>query len=569
MEKDTMPEIRRALVALLTLATVALPILPEAAGIVATADAQPAPASAPQSTPIFGEEIDVRVVNVEVVVTDKQGNRVTGLSPQDFRLRVDGKDLPIQYFSEVHEGQAVAPAPAAETATAVQPAEPPSLTAGKAVGTSYLVFVDDFFTVAAQRNPVLASIREQLARLGPDDRMAIVAYDGRKLTMISSWSNSARELGHSIAQAMDRPAYGAQRAAELRTFEQGRHDAPVLGAANPVQVSATTALHFDEIGYARVLGQQVERAATAAASALRAFAQPPGRKVMLLLSGGWPYSVQDYMLNADRVVLSRDLPEGDKLLRPLVSTANLLGYTLYPVDVPGIEPSPADAQSEAPATPLHERKFQIQQSLEFVAKETGGRALLNSRRTDVFNTAASDTVSYYWLGFTPDRKRDDKRHDVKVEIRRAGLSVRTRDNFFDLSRSSEVSMQVESAILFGNPAGSSGMPMRVGKSVAAGRGTMEVPLTLALPVDRITVLPVGGKYAAQLELRAAALNETGERSDIPVIPLNLSSAKPPAANGHVRYDVKLKLRAVPQHLVVAIYDSPSGKVTLAEADVRP
>jgi hypothetical protein len=314
----------------------------------------------------------------------------------------------------------------------------------------------------------------------------------------------------------------------------------------------------------------VERAATAAASALRAFAQPPGRKVMLLLSGGWPYSAQDYMLNADRTILSRDVPEGEKVLRPLVSTANLLGYTLYPVDVPGAEaPGTADVQNDAPVALNTGRKYELQQSLEFVAKETGGRALLNSKRTDAFNTAAADTGSYYWLGYTPDRKRDDKRHDVKVEVRRAGLTVRSRDSFFDLSRSSEISMQVESAILFGNPAGASGMPMRVGKPVKAGRGTMEVPLTLGLPVDRFTVLPVNGKYAAQLDPRAAALTEAGERSDIPVIPLTLSSGKPPTPNGHVRYDVKLKLRAVPQHLLVAIYDPPSGKVTLAEADVKP
>ena len=41
----------------------------------------PAP-TAPQS--VFGEQIDVRVVNVEAVVTDKQGNRVTGLQAQRF-----------------------------------------------------------------------------------------------------------------------------------------------------------------------------------------------------------------------------------------------------------------------------------------------------------------------------------------------------------------------------------------------------------------------------------------------------------------------------------------------------
>lgn len=130
-------------------------------------------------------------------------------------------------------------------------------------------------------------------------------------------------------------------------------------------------------------------------------------------------------------------------------------------------------------------------------------------------------------------------------------------------------MQVESAILFGNPAGTSGMPMRVGTIAKARRGTMKVPLTLGLPVDRMTVLPLHGKYTAQVELRAAGLSDRGERSDIPVVPVTLSSEKPPAPNGHVRYDVTLTMRAVPQHLVVAIYDPPSGKVTLAETDVMP
>ena len=50
-------------------------------------------AAASQSPEPFGEVIDVRVVNVEVVVTDRDGNRVAGLQPGDFRLRVDGEVL--------------------------------------------------------------------------------------------------------------------------------------------------------------------------------------------------------------------------------------------------------------------------------------------------------------------------------------------------------------------------------------------------------------------------------------------------------------------------------------------
>ena len=50
---------------------------------------------------VFGETIEVRVVNLEAVVVDKQGNRVHGLKPQDYRLLIDGKPTSIDYFTEV------------------------------------------------------------------------------------------------------------------------------------------------------------------------------------------------------------------------------------------------------------------------------------------------------------------------------------------------------------------------------------------------------------------------------------------------------------------------------------
>src|SRR5687768_4772452 len=132
---------------------------------------------------IFGETIDVRVVNVEVVVTDRQGNRVTGLGPGDFRLRVDGKDMPIEYFTEVRGGQAIAASEAGSgQSAAVQGL--PALAPGSAVGTSYLVFIDDYFAVGARRNEVLRELMEDLGRLGPEDRMAIVAFDGKKTDML-------------------------------------------------------------------------------------------------------------------------------------------------------------------------------------------------------------------------------------------------------------------------------------------------------------------------------------------------------------------------------------------------
>jgi VWFA-related protein len=529
------------------------------------------PAAPEEPASIFGETIDVRVVNVEVVVTDRQGNRVTGLGPGDFRLRVDGKDMPVEYFTEVRGGQAIA-APPADTGSgqgsAVQGL--PALAPGSAVGTSYLVFIDDYFAVGARRNEVLRELMEDLGRLGPEDRMAIVAFDGKKVDMLSNWSGIERELHRAFQQAMGRPSYGTQRMAEITNFETSRR----LGV-NTVDPRAAFAnrLDLEELGQMELLTTQIRRSVTATVGTLRGFAAPPGRKVMILLSGGWPYSPGDYVLNdPNRPVIHRDVPQGEELYRPIVDTANLLGYTLYTVDVPGVDArGPSAADSGPSGGGLNLREQEIHAMLDFVAKETGGKALINGGRGEALETAEADTRSYYWLGFTPQRERNDKRHDIRVEVTRPGLTVRSRDNYFDLSRKSEVSMIVESALLFGNPPGAASMPMQVGKPVASGRREIEVPVTLAIPLSSMTLVPYQGKFVAELELRVSALDEKGNRADVPVIPIRLTTDKePPKDSGaHVRYDTRLKLRKIGQHLILAIFDPVSGKITTAEADVVP
>jgi VWFA-related protein len=531
--------------------------------------AQPAPRAAGEPpASLFGEQIDVRVVNVEVVVTDKQGNRVAGLRPSDFRLRIDGKDAPVEYFSEVRGGEAVATEAAPEA-----PPVPglPSLAPGSPVGTSYLVFIDDFFPIGPRRNEVLRALKNDLSRIGPDDRMAIVAYDGKAVTMLTSWSNSEHALGRALDQAMTRDAYGFQRLADLRSFETSRRLTQTVGVVRGPRSAFASQLDLEEVSYAQRLGEQVSRVVGAAVSTLRGFASPPGRKVMLLLSGGWPFSPADYIVNnPNRPVLDRDVPHGEDLLRPLTDTANRLGYTVYPVDVPGLQGNGPDASEQGPTGGgLDLRDQEVKGSLQFVADQTGGRALLNSLREKALPNAAEDTRSYYWLGFTPTWQKNDQRHKVAVEVTRPGLKVRSRTNFLDLSRKSEVSMMVESAMLFGNAPGALPMPLQVGKPEKSGRHEMQVPITLAIPGDQVTIVPYQGKQMAELELRVAAVDVNGDRSSIPVVPLKLTTATAPAKGSFFKYETKLKLRNIKQHLVVAIFDPLSNHILTAAAEVAP
>src|SRR4051794_38137392 len=257
---------------------------------------------AQDTPPSFGESIDVRVVNVEAVGTDRQGNRVSGLKPEDFPLRVDGREVPVEYFSEIRDGEALAATP--EAAAQSQEAKTAGGAAGQGGaegrgGTYYLLYVDDFFSTPAQRDAVLAALKKDLGHLGPDDRMAVVAYDGGRLTMISNWSGSLADLGRALDQAMARRTTGLMRRAERTRSDNDEAFAELAASADgddsaPASAQAPGLSDLQRL-YASDLIRQVRGDVRAAVSAMRAFAAPHGRKVMLLLAGGWPFSVQTYV----------------------------------------------------------------------------------------------------------------------------------------------------------------------------------------------------------------------------------------------------------------------------------
>jgi VWFA-related protein len=517
----------------------------------------------------FGEIIEVRVVNIEVVVTDRDGVRVQGLTPPDFRLKVDGKVVPIEYFTEVLGGDAVTP-------TAGGPQPVPSLAPGSAVGTSYLVFVDDFFSIPRDRDRVLRALLADLPRLGEGDRLALVAYDGRGLEMLSSWSQSLPALERAFKAALDRPAHGLQRLAERRANDSERSLRPRAGFFERPFSSVGDRLDLTQRAYAERLAEQVQGSVMAAAATLRSFAAPPGRKVMLLLAGGWPFSPVEYALNYFQAdIIEPGIPHGQELYEPLVDTANRLGYTVYPVDVPGLEGEGVDASQNSVAEARFaadsslNREQERETTLSFVAQGTGGRALLNGLRQEALERVAEDTRSYYWLGFTPARQGDDRRHAVEVEMTRPGLRVRARAGFQDVSKQREVSMAVESALLFGNPPSGQPLAVQVGRPEKRGRSTARVPLALAIPLDALTTLPDGDHRVADLELRLAALDEEGRRSEIPVVPLRVTVPADAKPGGFVRYDTKVELRRGRQQLVVAIYDRIGGALLSTTLEISP
>lgn len=529
-------------------------------------------AMAQAPVPVFGESVEVRVVNLEVEVTDRDGIPVTGLTAPDFELRVDGEPVPIQYFTEVRAGIAVAPRQAVEGDTARVPALAP----GDPVGTSYLVFIDDFFSLPRDRDRVLAALREDLGRLKPEDRMALVAFDGKNLDLISTWSSSTRELGRALREAMARPAYGLRRLAERRSLviEDARFRR--IGRSRLSRGGGLVSrLDAAERQYAALLQGQMESVVAAAAAALRGFANPPGRKVMLLLSGGWPFDViQAASSVIGPYVTEPGIPRGEALYGPLVDAANQVAYSIFAVDVPGlVSLSRADTESDAPRVGSQEFEAFLRENnenfaLQHLAEATGGEALLNSRQLQALAAAEAATRSYYWLGFVPRWQGDDGRHAVDLRARSQGLRVRSRRSYFDFSRSSEVTAVVESALLFGGVAGARPLALEIGQPrIKSGR--LRVPISLSLAVAELHPLATPDGPVAELELRVAAVDERGGRSAVPVIPMRLITPAAPLPEAMVGFATILELRPLSNRIIVAVYDPAAGTLWSATSEVRP
>ena len=532
------------------------------------AAAQPSgPSESTELPSTFGEIIDVRVINLEVVVTDRK-ERVMGLGSEDFQVLVDGKEIPLEYFTEVIGGRAVAPTANADGAI-------PALAPGEEVGTRFLVFIDDSFSVRNQRNRVLRNLEEQLQFLGPNDQMAVAAFDGREIDLLTSWTNSERDLQHVFRQARERQARGLQRRVQMTQFASasyafnGRYGDPFSSVGFGRYGSGFGGFGgfggYPSLRPGNRLYDETGQVIDAATSVLRAFAKPPGRKVMLLLSGGWAVAGENRFRSSVIYGSGRSNPG---LLRPLTDTANRLGYTLYPVDVKGVESRGlggaqygSSRQANFASFLSREREWVEEAGLIYLAEETGGRALLDGASSTALQRAVEDTRSYYWLGFTPTWAENDQRHKVEVNVLRKGLKVRSRESFSDLSRQTEVTMLVESSQLFNLPlpGESHTFDVAFGEAAKGGFRKVIVPLKLEIPLDQITLLPTADGFAAQLELRVAATDDQGNRADIPVVPVEIHSG-PDGKEDFATVELALKLRRRPHKMLVSLHEPVSGNL---------
>lgn len=488
----------------------------------------------PGETESFSESIEVRVINLDVVVTDRQGKRVPNLGPDDFRLKVDGEDVPIDFFTEIREGRAI---------TSEGARSAPSVNDGETVPVNYLVFIDAMWGFKGNVAKILEGLRADLESLQPGDKMAVTLYDGERLHQIQGWTPLRSQLVQAFERVQAGEFGGIDRADEENDFNSNARtrrafldegDDPLMEAKIVEAEDMELHVRTEEL-YA-----QLDRVTRAAAAAMQTAAPPPGRKVMLLLVGGWRSEFDTNMTNGR--------PQ-EHLFR-LTETANLLGYTLYAADTP--------IQRIGSEVSHHE-------SLDFLAEKTGGRSYKQAAGIEVLSRATEDVRTYYWMGFTAPSKGDGGIRAIDLDVLKPGLTVRSRTGFVDRSRQAEVDEIVRSASLLGRLP--TALPLEVQLGVPQRKGRrMEVPLRLRIPLDAITMLPGAEGHTARLELRVSGIDDEGSLNDLPVIPVTFSGPEP-GPGQMVTYETTIRLRARKHDLMVALYDLVSGTILLGSEEL--
>ena len=522
---------------------------------IALAGALPAAAQTPTANaPAFGETVDVQLVNVEVWVTDRQGNPITGLGIDDFEVREDGRQVAISNFAEIR-APAIA-TPFAPTAPVEAPAEQPvrerpliieKLTEGpQQQGTGFLaLYFDELFSKPAGRKQLLEDLRTfiELRRVAPE-RVLILRQD-QGLTVEANLGSSQSELEATLDRLETASGRGAQTWAEEKSayrllLEAWEEEVNVTSASGNAAFNRDPCEFFPEEAF-RMIQYHIEASRGRISETLEYLTETagflaglPGPKTLIYVSDGLAMAP-----GKDLITLAKSLCQGrqdDRRLdyleglgesfRRLSRHANANRVTFYTIQSLGLRSNlTATSATERGVTRTFralarynsESKTQQQSGLSYLAEETGGRAVLNRGRfIEELEQIAEDMNGFYSLAYAPSHGGDGLEHKITVEVRATPDGekprVRHRPGYRDKSQDQRLIERLQSALylnLMTNP-----LKVRLGAgAVSTGKkGKLTVPLHVRVPVDQITFLPQLGDHFASLRVAVMARDQLHART---------------------------------------------------------
>jgi VWFA-related protein len=477
------------------------------------------------------------LVSVPVVVADKSGNHVSGLTKGDFELRQDGKTTAIASFEEIKSttnrpSHAVS-SPGVFTNELSNDPSPKRLT----------IFALDlvntpFMDQAYARQQLLKFLANRVSSQEP---IALIAIRTNGIKILHDFTSDPAVLVAALRQVSG--------------------EIPAVHDINQALFAETEGL----TGFANGTGEYVAMVESQAIlitlecfqHVAEAFAGVPGRKSLIWATAGFPFALDPStgrVLSAHSVNVNLhqrpggsafgrggslpNLPSSTEMhggadllaLEPVYRrTLQMLSdasISVYPVDArglivffPGAKTSLSGAAEGRAYAEYKQAMFEsTRATMVDFAEITGGRAFYNRNDLDVaFQKSADDSASYYLLGYYLEKDTKPGWHKLQVRTKRGGVEVQARQGFFVTPQSDKAeSSKMDLKMALASPLDYTGVPLSVRWAGVGSSGTTGAKKNVHFEI----ILPAGSNLVdtsndnnVDLEVVAVAQTATGNHAD--------------------------------------------------------
>jgi VWFA-related protein len=397
-----------------------------------------------QSTPPPQDDevvkITTKLVQMDVVVTDKHGDPITDLTKDDFEIRQDGKVQKITGVSYVG-GSAPAPKDLLPVKTEKNAVPAPPIKVRPSETSRIITFVVDDGNCLASRIGMIAAregiekfIKEQMLL---NDLVAIYRTRAGS-SVFQQYTSDKAQLLKAARKIQWFPAMGScsngtggfYEAARPNTIDipTGTQTITIESESDRIRRERHEDLSRDNQGVVGTAG--VLR------YVFRGLEHVPGRKMLFFISDGISFWSRDNeILNAADV------------LRPVADLANRASVVINTIDARGVfDPGIVEAQDEistrdnvrATDERVATRRRDVESSttgLRFLAEETGGKFAQNQNFLDVpIKQLLLAEKGFYLVAYEPeaDTFKDKNFNSIEVRVARQDLTVRSRAGFLGL-----------------------------------------------------------------------------------------------------------------------------------------
>ena len=438
-----------------------------------SASATPQAGASPVAGPVF--RANARLVQVDVVVTDKHGHPLHDLQQSNFTVLEDGKPQSVHVF-ESHlphndEGAGAARAAAPVTPVAQAAANSYSNIPAKEPTSSWTIVLLDLMNTAGSDQAYARAQLLQLLKSVPAGQPTALFVLTQRLEMLQGFTQDPAQL-LKVTKLLS-----PSNSQLLTTITQ--HEREMEDIANNARMAApqgssgsggSPAYSTDAIAYGQAsrlsqwmneheafrMDQRVSFTLAAMKGIARAVSGYPGRKNMLWLSGSFPINLEPDLAAPDEFRGTRGYWAEVRSAASLLATSRI---SVYPIDVRGlqgrgIDISVATAEGQPMGDVLPSNSTHViapssstlgstindqdvaltneRTTMKVIAEQTGGEAFVNTNDVKrAMQRSLDDGSSYYTLAYTPPKNEDSAPfHRIDVKVDQPGVKLSYRRGYY-------------------------------------------------------------------------------------------------------------------------------------------